>query len=126
MCIVRLQLARATFKMGIDARLHYDKGGKVCELMVELLDSTGMRGVMSVAKYEGSDSVESLTEHFFNTPSWGGKAIITQLAEVIVNGINISVGGKNLGESDSEGLLENEELIRHMPIDMFEDHDLVG
>jgi hypothetical protein len=114
MCIVRLQLARATFKMGIDARLHYDKGGKVCELMVELLDSTGMRGVMSVAKYEGSDSVESLIEHFFNTPSWGEKAI------------NISVGGKNHGESDYEGLLENEELICHMPIDMFEDHDLVG
>jgi hypothetical protein len=99
------------FKMGIDARLHYDKGGKVTELMLEYLDMTGMRGIMSVAKFEGTDSVELITKHFVDSPTWG-KSIITQIAEVMVRGIEMSVPD---GETE-----------RHLQVRMLECHDLVG
>lgn len=40
--------------MGIDARLHLDKGGKVTEFFLEYLDMSGMKGGISVAKFEGA------------------------------------------------------------------------
>lgn len=122
--------------MGIDARLHYDKGRKVTELMLELLDRPSMRGVMIVAKYEGSDDEHLFKQHFFDAPD-EGTAILTQIAAVLAKGtidISTSVSGNFQTGEDGEPIdIETGERVdiefeapRHLPVDMYECHDLVG
>lgn len=96
----------APFKLGIDARLHYDKGGKVTELMLEFLEATGMRSVMSIAKYDGSDDPEKIRNHFASDPPWG-KAALNQVTAVCEDGVKMPDG-------------------RTLKVELFEAHDLVG
>lgn len=100
------------FKIGIDARVHWDKGGKVTEFFLEYLDMDGMKGVMSVGKFEGTDSVELIQEHFCESPVWG-KSIVMQIAEMMVKGVEVYGAGD--GEED-----------RVLKVIMYECHDLVG
>lgn len=100
-------MTEAPFKLGIDARLHYDKGGKVTELMLELLTASGMRSVMSIAKMDGTDNPDLIRAHFAEDPPWG-RAALNQITDLA-----------NLGHIEMpDG--------RKLPFDLWEAHDLVG
>ena len=36
------RVIEVSFKLGIDSRIHYDQGGKVCDLLFELLEDIGL------------------------------------------------------------------------------------
>ena len=42
-----------SFKLGIDSRVHYDRGGKVCEILFELLEENGLMSCVSIRKWDG-------------------------------------------------------------------------
>jgi hypothetical protein len=96
----------APFKLVIDARLHYDKGGKVTELMMEFLHASGMRSLMNLAKYDGGDKAEDVRAHFFDTPPWG-ESIMDQITKLLESGVEMPDG-------------------RVLPFELHEAHNLVG
>ena len=44
-----------SFKIGIDSRVHYDRGGQVCEILFELLEDSGLISCVSLGKWDGKE-----------------------------------------------------------------------
>ena len=49
---IRSIVTRVFFKLGIDSRVHYDRGGKVCEILFELLEDSGLMSFASLGKWD--------------------------------------------------------------------------
>jgi hypothetical protein len=98
--------ADVPFKLGIDARVHFDKGGKVTELMIECLDFADMKAVMSIGRYDGTDDPALIREHFGTDPSWG-VCVFNQYRTVVETGVRMPDG-------------------RLVQVKDYEAHDLVG
>lgn len=100
-------MTEAPFKLGIDARLHFDKGGKVTELMIEYLLACGTRSVMSLAKMDGTDNPALIRAHFAEDPPWERSAL-NQIRDMAERGYVEMPDGRKL------------------PFELWEAHDLVG
>ena len=46
-------VTEVSFKLGIDSRVHYDRGGKVCEILFELLEDNGLMSCVIIGKWDG-------------------------------------------------------------------------
>ena len=44
-----------SFKLGIDSRVHYDRGGYVYEILFELLEDNGLMSCVSLGKWDGKE-----------------------------------------------------------------------
>ena len=93
------------FKLGIDARCHWNRGGQVCKLCLELLHDRGLLSCISIAKYEGKDSQSEVLVYIGNWYAFllGGH-ILDQLKDLMDRGIIV------------DG--------RHLQFKLFECHDL--
>ena len=49
------RVIEVSFKLGIDPRVHYDRGGQVCEILFELLEDIGLMCCVSLGKWDGKD-----------------------------------------------------------------------
>ena len=44
-----------SFKLGIDSHVHYDRGGKVCEILFVLLEDSGLMSWVRLGKWDGKE-----------------------------------------------------------------------
>ena len=49
------RVIEVSFKLGIDSRVHYDRGGQVCEILFELLEDSGLMSCVSLGKWDGKE-----------------------------------------------------------------------
>ena len=47
------RVIEVSFKLGIDFRVHYDRGGQVCEILFELLEDSGLVSCVILGKWYG-------------------------------------------------------------------------
>ena len=45
----------ASFKLCTYSHLHYDRGGKVCEILFELLEDNGLMSFVNLQKWDGKE-----------------------------------------------------------------------
>lgn len=48
-------VTKVSFKLGIDYPAHYDRGGKVCEILYELLEDNGLMSYVLLVKWDGKE-----------------------------------------------------------------------
>ena len=49
------RVIEVSFELGIDSRVHYDRGGLVCEILFELLEDSGLMSCVSLRKWDGKE-----------------------------------------------------------------------
>jgi hypothetical protein len=81
------------FKLGIDSRVHYGKGGQVCEIFIELLADRGLLSCVSLAKFDGKDARLEVEAHVANRETWpDGGHLFDQLQQLMVHGLKLEDG----------------------------------
>ena len=56
-------VTEVSFKLGIDSRVHYDRGGQVCEKLFELLEDNGLMSCVSLGKWDGKEEYKQVLAH---------------------------------------------------------------
>ena len=61
--IIGSKVIEVSFKLGIDSRVHYDQGGKVCEIIFELLEDSGLMSCVIIGRWEGKEGYKQVLAH---------------------------------------------------------------
>ena len=57
------RVIEVSFKLGIDSRVHYGRGGQVCEILFELLEDSGLMSCVSLGKWDGKEEYKHVLAH---------------------------------------------------------------
>ena len=60
---IRSRVIEVFFKLGIDSCVHYDWGGKVCEILFELLEDSGLMSCVILVKWDGKEEYKQVLAH---------------------------------------------------------------
>ena len=94
-----------SFKLGIDSRVHYDQGGKVCEILFELLEDSGLMSCVSLGKWDGKEEYKQVLAHVADPTNEDN--LMNQINKLSQDGILIPDG-------------------RVVEVNLFKCHDLVA
>jgi hypothetical protein len=88
--VVDAPLEAAHFKLSLDARLHFDKGSKATEIVLEFLNDTGegLGSMISLAKWVGPDNSLDIAMHACSEFDY----VMAQLKRISATGIDMGAG----------------------------------
>ena len=94
-----------SFKLGIDSRVHYDRGGQLCEILFELLEDNGLMSCVSIGKWDEKEEYRQVLAHVVDPEN--EEKLMKQINNLSQDGIKMVDG-------------------RVVKTNLFECHDLVA